>query len=80
MTVNAFVIAQEQTRLERSLANVDRPILDKVATVFGSALTAYETWMQRRNDIQTLRDMNDRMLADIGLSRSDVERMIQQGR
>ena len=36
-------------------------------------LLAFESWLDRRASRRALYEMDDRMLADIGLSRADVE-------
>lgn len=45
-----------------------------------SAVTAVVTWQRYRRDVDELQRMDDRMLADIGLSRSDIERSVRFGR
>ena len=49
----------------------NRPAL---AELLGEAFTLAYTWRERRQQRQALLRLDDRMLLDIGLSRSDVER------
>ncbi len=39
-------------------------------------LLAFEAWLDRRTSSRALSRMNDRELADIGLSRADVEGLV----
>jgi uncharacterized protein YjiS (DUF1127 family) len=51
--------------------------------LFTLAKAAYATWRARRNhrrDVAHLQTMSDRMLADIGLTRSEIEYAVWFGR
>lgn len=63
----ALLIANPTSRTVRSLRKT--PIQDAVAAV----LTAYFGWQERRQQRLLLQRLDDRMLKDIGLSRSDVD-------
>lgn len=63
-------------RLSRSTYDGIWPALVKTVS---KAITAYSEWRRYRKDYETLRSMDDRMLRDIGLSRSDIERSFREG-
>jgi uncharacterized protein YjiS (DUF1127 family) len=55
--------------------------------VFGSSLNAIKSfvgaivrWHRQRHDIMELQRMDDRLLADIGITRGEAEHMVRNGR
>ena len=46
----------------------------RVQDVLSALVTAYFNWRERRQQQLLLRRLDDRLLKDIGLSRSDVEK------
>lgn len=42
----------------------------------GTLVSRFHSWRERLREADLLRSMTDRELADLGLSRSDVERVI----
>lgn len=63
-------------------ARSDTPaaILSLIGAAATSVSSSYVAWRRHRRDIEALSSMDDRMLADIGLSRSDIERSVMCGR
>jgi uncharacterized protein YjiS (DUF1127 family) len=45
----------------------------------GRLVTALLTWPERQNTYESLRQMSDRELADIGLTRGDIARVFEPG-
>ena len=41
-----------------------------------NVLKKYHTWQKRKNDIAQLQALTDRDLADIGIRRYDIERVV----
>jgi len=46
----------------------------------GSGVRQLVEWNRYRKDLRELQRMDDRLLADIGISRSDLELLVNQGR
>ena len=44
--------------------------------VFGNLVEQFRSWRERAREADLLRSMSDRELSDLGLTRSDVERVI----
>lgn len=55
-------------------------ILSRLRSTIGSAWQAYCKWYQYRAAQHHLAGMDDRMLQDIGISRSQIEVAISRGR
>src|SRR5262245_3255305 len=54
-----------------------------LASSFGairSAARALLRWQRQRHDIMELQRMDDRLLADIGITRGEAENMVRNGR
>lgn len=55
------------------------PVLHKPrVTVAQLFLHAVQQWWQRRKAIQELQRLDDRLLKDIGLTRNDIPRMVEE--
>ena len=48
--------------------------------VFRSLTREVARWRRVQRDLHELRSLDDRMLADIGITRSDAERLVRHGR
>lgn len=54
--------------------------LDRMARVISDGLQAVALELRRREAIAALGEAEDRMLADIGIARSDIEAAVLRGR
>jgi len=50
-----------------------------LARLAGAVVARFNQWVERRTALEELSGMNDRELADIGLSRSDIPRVTEPG-
>ncbi|MFQ5994460.1 MAG: DUF1127 domain-containing protein [Acidiferrobacterales bacterium] len=50
------------------------PVWDAPAAVFGRALDTLLKWQERARQRHALRELDDHLLKDVGISRADVER------
>ena len=62
-----------QARYEEPNLRASRP--DEIHRGFGSFITAFRAWREKRAALAELEMMSDRELADIGLSRADLHRV-----
>lgn len=61
-------------------SSLRRSFLGRVRWAFQSALTAYLRWYQQRAAAHCLAQLDDRMLHDIGITRSEIELAAREGR
>jgi uncharacterized protein YjiS (DUF1127 family) len=59
----------------QALAKLLRGIGRGVAAVFGAVTAPYKVWREYQDTYSELTQLDDRMLADIGISRSDIPRV-----
>ena len=67
-------------RLPRSFANRQTPWLGLLADAVLARAARVATAARARRDIRLLSELDDGMLRDIGIARSDVERAVRRGR
>jgi uncharacterized protein YjiS (DUF1127 family) len=67
-------------RLPRSFANRQTPWLGLIADAASAYVAHIAKAVRARRDIMLLSAMDDGMLSDIGIARSDVERAVLRGR
>ena len=72
-TIGAAGQRQRPTRWSRQLAG-------KAGTILNSWLVAAARWRRVRRAIQEVARLDDRMLKDIGIHRSEIERAVRRGR
>lgn len=71
--VHGFTDAAARERRNASLA---ASIRDRLS----AARTAFSKWLRYRRDVDALHRMDDRMLRDIGLTRSEISHVVRFGR
>jgi uncharacterized protein YjiS (DUF1127 family) len=59
-------------------ASASSSILDLPGKILAAAFAAVAQWMRNAHERAQLADLDDYMLADIGLTRRDVERIVNQ--
>ncbi len=64
---------------------LDRPyelewVEETVLGIAGMVWRLWKTWRTREMDIEHLRELDDHMLRDIGISRDQIERYVKTGR
>jgi uncharacterized protein YjiS (DUF1127 family) len=57
-----------------------RGLVVALLRAIGSGVRQLVDWNRYRKDLRELQRMDDRLLADIGISRSDLENLVSQGR
>ena len=67
-------------RLPRSFARQQTPWLGLLADAISACAAHMAKSVRARREIRLLSEMDDGMLRDIGIARSDVERVILRGR
>jgi uncharacterized protein YjiS (DUF1127 family) len=65
--------------IESESAQANGPFASAL-TAIKSALLAFVQWQRQRRDILELQRMDDRLLADIGITRGEAETMVRNGR
>ena len=64
---------------KRKFKQIASPVAALVAALVNlpeRAVATAITWQQRENERQHLRDLDDRLLSDMGLSRADVDKEV----
>ena len=57
-----------------------RGLVASLLRAVGSGLRKLVEWNRYRKDLRELQRMDDRLLADIGIARGDLEHLVSQGR
>ena len=57
-----------------------RPLAGKLGTILCSWLMAAARWHRARRAVHELADRDDRILKDMGIHRSEIERAVRRGR
>ncbi|NJM35478.1 MAG: DUF1127 domain-containing protein [Rhodomicrobium sp.] len=77
-----IALAGGTVELSESAASTQKqiPVLTKLTAVLASVRTAIGLWQSRREAIAQLQQLDDYMLADIGIPRSQIEFAVRNGR
>ncbi len=67
----------------RAAIVASRPVVESLASSLAATLSrwagACTVWLERRRAVRELAAMDDRMLKDLGIHRSDIERLVHDG-
>lgn len=69
------IAAKARQMQAQEFAKLFRAIGRGIKAVFGSLATPYKIWREYQDTYHELSMLDDRMLADIGISRSDIPRV-----
>jgi uncharacterized protein YjiS (DUF1127 family) len=76
------LLADPGVPLLRTPAFIREPIyqLSRLLAAIGSAWTTFNTWRRNQQAIKTLQQMDDHILADIGIPRAQIELVVKNRR
>ena len=79
MHMNLLVDTIEAAGQRQRLTRWSRQLVGKAGTILSSWLVAAARWRRVRRAIQEVARLDDRVLKDIGIHRSEIERAVRGG-